>query len=444
MCQSCDDALNIHQPRHIPYTYECSCCRKMVEVEYAWRAYNIYADFGSAIMRDPQTGELKGVEAVCFDCYDKYHKSTEPAHCPSCNGVYGLTNLSGLSGPIANGKDIACQRCVIRHTFRCDHCDERMSRQVNNIYSTSFGGIICGGCYEDEFFTCDRCDNIHHNDDQFFDADRHQYICQTCQNQEPKLIKDYNFKPAPHFFGLKEGSDRQKKIFYGCELEVYVKSDYDIDEKAKEVASYLNKNDERVYFKKDSSIGRGFEIVTHPHTWEEVTKLWLENWDEKIRGISSHNSGTCGFHVHVSRRPLTDMHIQKMVQFVNDADNESLIKTVAQRTCDEYGRLNAAKKVGKCRYSEHRYEAINLLNHNTIEFRIFRGNLRKERIMKNLEFVKATIDFTRDRSYRDLTTPSFLKFISGNRKHYKHLHDYLNNVHFYPNPQYAGDASSDR
>jgi hypothetical protein len=306
--------------------------------------------------------------------------------------------------------------------------------------------MICGGCYEADYFTCERCEGVYHNDDMSFDEaeDEYVYICQHCDNKETKLIKEYNFKPAPRFFGLKEDSDRRKKIFYGCELEVYVKSDYDINEKAKEVASCLNKNDEQVYFKNDSSIGRGFEIVTHPHTWEEVTKLWLENWDEKIRGISSHNSGTCGFHVHVSRRPLTELHIQKMVQFVNDAANESLIKTVAQRACDEYGRLNAAKKVGNCRYGEDRYEAINLQNMNTIEFRIFRGNLRKERIMKNLEFVKATIDFTRDRSYRDLTTPSFLKFVSGNRKHYKHLHDYLNNVHFYPNPQYAGDTSSDR
>ena len=445
MCQSCDDVNNLNIfAQENRYEYECDCCHATVLVDNMWSKFTVNGDYGDAVMPDPINGELIKVHQLCRDCYNKYHHDEIRHTCPICDNTRIIRYLNIMEYPIyyRDGSNIGCDSCVVRYTFYCDSCDERNPLWRDDRYSAANGNTICEECYQNNYFSCDLCSAIYHTD--HMSEDDNGCICSYCHDSGAKLIHEYSYKPAPQFYGLKDGSDRRKKIFYGCELEVYVKSNSGVEEKAEEILDRLNSDAERVYLKKDSSIGRGFEIVTHPHTWDEIKKLWLENWDEKIRSISSHNSGTCGFHVHVSRRPLTKMHIQKMIVFVNAAENANLIKTVAQRDCSEWGKLKDYKKIGHCEFGEERYEAINLLNANTIEFRIFRGNLRKDRIMKNLEFVKATIDFTRDRSYRDLSSDSFLKFVRNNRKEFTNLHNYLENVSFFPDPAYAGDTNNDR
>jgi hypothetical protein len=43
-----------------------------------------------------------------------------------------------------------------------------------------------------------------------------------------------------------------------------------------------------------------------------------------------------------------------------------------------------------------RYSAINTENDDTIEVRVFKGSLRKERVLSAIEFVHASVEYTRD------------------------------------------------
>ena len=68
-------------------------------------------------------------------------------------------------------------------------------------------------------------------------------------------------------------------------------------------------NQENVYgyVKSDGSLNDGFELVTHPCTLE--THLQQVPWRETLEalrgmGYRSHAPGTCGLHVHVSRKAL--------------------------------------------------------------------------------------------------------------------------------------------
>jgi hypothetical protein len=70
--------------------------------------------------------------------------------------------------------------------------------------------------------------------------------------------------------------------------------------------------------------------------------------------------------------------------------------------------------------------------------------MRKDRILKNLEFVKATIDFTRDRSYRELSAGRFLEFVKANRKEFPNLDEYLSSRAFHPNPRYVGTRTTEK
>lgn len=432
MCDLCN---------HQMISYECENCGIDYEAIDQWSSRpNVQAMYGSAVMPDPDTNTLRHVNYVCNQCVLKYNSLDNRADCPICGNNLPIRDLCGLDFEIMLGDRIGCIQCVRDLTFYCSHCEERYPKRRVDRYITHTGSEVCQECFEEDYFVCEECDSCYPNDRR--SRDEGSCTCRSCSSDSDRIIMDYNYKPIPNFFG--SNSDGKSPIFYGCELEIYIADQYRIQDKAKEIIEKLNQgNEKRVYLKNDGSIGRGFEIVTHPHTWNEIKKLWTERWDERIRGISSHTAGTCGFHVHVSRKPLTAMHIQRMIVFVNAAENAYLIKTIAQRDCSEWGKLKSGKKIGHCMYGEERYEAVNVMNSNTIEFRIFRGNIRKDRILKNLEFVKATIDFTRDRSYRDLTASSFMKFIQSNRKEFIHLYTYLENTSFFPNPNYTGCNDSE-
>lgn len=79
---------------------------------------------------------------------------------------------------------------------------------------------------------------------------------------------------------------------------------------ANECADALADVTSAIYCKRDGSLGdEGVEIVTHPATLNyHLTKL---AWDRIIEtatdnGYTSHDTETCGLHVHVGRAELPD------------------------------------------------------------------------------------------------------------------------------------------
>jgi hypothetical protein len=170
--------------------------------------------------------------------------------------------------------------------------------------------------------------------------------------------------------------------------------------------------------KDDGSLSDGFEIVTHPHTlsdyqtnfnWEFTSKL-------KREGFRSWNTDTCGLHVHVSRtafgegvapwgRPDRDQLILKKqaheLRFMKLIyDNQRQVERIAGRAGNHYATFqDKGKLVSKLKYGTQtngRYSAINTENDATLEVRVFKGSLRKERVLSALEFVTASVEYTRN------------------------------------------------
>jgi hypothetical protein len=68
----------------------------------------------------------------------------------------------------------------------CDCCGERYDREREGT-STANGQQICDSCYQDEFFYCEACDEVHHNDEQtrfIYEDGRGNFIeswcCESC------------------------------------------------------------------------------------------------------------------------------------------------------------------------------------------------------------------------------------------------------------------------
>lgn len=166
---------------------------------------------------------------------------------------------------------------------------------------------------------------------------------------------------------------------------------------------------------RDGSLSNGFEVVTTPCTLD-MHRAHLAKLKDCVKGMASHNTSTCGLHVHIDKAGTSPLHRGKMVTFVNDKKNEALVRAVARRYKTEagYAKIKHAKKLldGQDKYARDRYEAVNLTNAKTIEFRIFKGTLRYESVMACLEFTRAVWLFTKEAGFNELTTQHFLQWIT--------------------------------
>ena len=81
--------------------------------------------------------------------------------------------------------------------------------------------------------------------------------------------------------------------------------------------------------------------------------------------------------------------------------------------------IDKAKKTA----NKGRYQAINLQNRHTVEFRFFRGTLRHDTIIASIQFVDTLINYAKRTELKDVFRKSFLE-VFGNTG-YPELTEYL-------------------
>lgn len=218
--------------------------------------------------------------------------------------------------------------------------------------------------------------------------------CERCFDEFEDEIEEYGYKPTPIFYG-------NGKRYFGVELEVD-EGGKDNDNAAS-LKSIANVHEENIYIKSDGSLEDGFEIVSHPMTLEYHTEKmnWKEILQEAVSmGYRSHQTSTCGLHVHVNRNDFGDNQteqedvISRILFFVEKHWNE--LFTFSRRSSYNMSRWSARfgfEKTGKQILEKAksgcngRYVAVNLNNYHTIEFRLFRGTLKYNTFIATLQMV---------------------------------------------------------
>ena len=61
----------------------------------------------------------------------------------------------------------------------CYDCGEEINMNEDEYRETRDGDIICMDCYENDYFTCDDCGDIFHNDDATY-THNGRVVCQNC------------------------------------------------------------------------------------------------------------------------------------------------------------------------------------------------------------------------------------------------------------------------
>lgn len=315
------------------------------------------------------------------------------------------------------------------NSFSCQSCGEPTmeddSRTVNDYTS------ICVDCCDNEYTWSDYEDRYIHNDcvataideygnevsvsegnDDFsYDEDREMYVH---HEYSPPLIGDYHSSKNRVVMKPDEWTAKHNR-YLGVELEVECE-DGNRKGNAQLIKDYVEDQGHRVFFERDGSLSNGFEMITDPMSLPAHRDLFSFLTQKSLtRNLRSHNTGTCGLHVHVSRSGLTDLQIQKVVAFVNSPDNEWFIRALARRYSSGFCVVKSDKKIGKSIHiGIDRYEAVNLTNRRTIEFRIFKGSLRYEAVIAAIEFCHAILEFCKPAvtGINQLSAGAFLTFCS--------------------------------
>lgn len=239
-----------------------------------------------------------------------------------------------------------------------------------------------------------------------------------------RVIQYHGYRPEPlRFHG--EGP-----VYLGMELEVHVSlaeryyrpgdryfRDYDsaMERYARKVQTDLG---DVVYLQEDGSVSDGFEITSHPmsYAWAMESFPW-----EALRTMASDGCWTdrhVGLHVHVSRAAFkSECHLYRWMKFVHR--NAEQVMTLARRRDSRWAPFRpehrmAAKhyikgpsrgpagyqydhRTGRESYVDwDRYQAINPVNSDTLEVRVFASSLDPSEVQAALAFVAGSVEYTRD------------------------------------------------
>ena len=279
----------------------------------------------------------------------------------------------------------------------------------------------------DAYYTYDR-DSEGDDDDEDYDRDERDQPIMSYSTNVLHVLGNVSNIVSSHF----------GEFTMGIELEM-TSGDHDTHESAELVRSRLGSD--YCIIKSDGSLPHnGFEVVTSPQGLSvHIDKFKTWEIDPAYR---AWNTGKCGMHVHIDSRAFTQLTVGKFLMFINSSGNVDFIRKIAGRhpSVDDQARsycaaehqsiLTNPKKAVKGKSGE-RYRMVNMMNlgsreakrlglsmdnsyngkYNTVELRIFRASLKKERLLAQIEFTHASVMFCRVASWRDLNGTSFVKWL---------------------------------
>lgn len=282
----------------------------------------------------------------------------------------------------------------------CPTCRDRMQACVccgkldfqYDLWSTP-DGRVCGPCVQQHYHQCMNCGNRAR--DGYEDEGRF-YCNEDCYRSANYPIHSFDYRPTPIFYGTPADG-----LFLGVELEFEAPKR---DETAWGLLSEYGDGEKLFYLKNDGSISYGFELVSHPcglayhqdsFGWPRILK-YLNGMKCK----SFHAESSCGIHVHVSRAAFSVTEQIRLTYFMNR--HRGSWETLAQRTSNQWSAFKNKPLHAEALGSGDRYEVVNGLNEDTLEFRLFKGTLRLVSFMAILELTETICRFTMSYNNTDI------------------------------------------
>lgn len=364
---------------------------------------------------DENEAHIVDGQPYCNECFEENF-----TQCERCGKIAHKNALTSVR--TFNGVEKWCADCVSEHTYVCNYCDTRYSTDFGSSYVSGYG-TVCDYCLDEDFRYCEHCDRYVHYDD--YDSDRE--CCSDCRSS---WIDDYHTSEKYKQGGLKK---QWKGMWRGLGFELEIDREYENLKEEDRLAGELIRNyGKHLALEYDGSLDNGFEIISAPHTVDEFYKF---DWAKilqlcKEHGYVSHDMGTCGLHVHISRYLLgstpskQNTAIAKIIYFYehNWKDVLALSRRTEQQAeqwANRYCVKTRGEVVKKVKSYESRYYAINNTNAETVEFRLCRGTLNEESFYSWIDFTLMLAKNSRKIKWADIdNTALWLKGISKETANY--------------------------
>lgn len=248
-----------------------------------------------------------------------------------------------------------------------------------------------------------------------------------------RRLNDWDYTPELVFHG-------DGPTFFGMEIEI---SD---DGTGEEIAHEHFAGGNVAYLKEDGSVS-GFELVTHPMSldWAMTNFPW-----EILRRMNNAGSyveeESNGIHVHVSRDAFTTSdgkfsaaHLHKWLKLLYRNDDD--VSRVARRNSDSWAKFSSQHRESHYTHARRRagaeipaqdyetgelvdgtlgdrYSAVNCINRNTFEVRVFASTLQPTMAQAALQTVAASVEYARQLTCHDVihndgwSWPAFISWAS--------------------------------
>ena len=342
---------------------------------------------------------------------------------------------------------------TVIHLADCGHFS--LSEEVDG-----HGRTYCESC-ADNLCTCAD------DDERYPCADLHYWDCDGCYHFDPEGSDDdddgddeaddraCNVKPWSTDCSRHVSHENMEDYLDGeftMGLELEVEPECERLDAAND--TYKQLGDDYIVLKADGSLAEsGFEIVTAARKLKYHVQAF-KDW-KPYPTLRSWDSGNCGMHVHIDSRAFQALHLGKFLMFINSSENKSLIKNIAGRHPTDGGSsavfaqalpavVNPSSTL-KDGNNTRRHQMVNLCNlsqkeatrlkatfssdskgsYSTVELRIFRGSLKKDRLLAQIEFAHAAVCFSRDASWSALTETDFKVWLKDNPAKYSNLIKFL-------------------
>lgn len=382
---------------------KCPDCGKFYEVDTLIAVYG-----GSGV---------RVAKRVCHKCIAENYKA-----CNDCGRFFCEVTPTDM-------RNHYCASCLPENTFKCDDCGKYIEGEKPKVVN---GKHFCQSCFEEKYVYCEVCGKrILRSKAKRISG---VYYCQSCSEQVVR-VEGYSYKPSPKFHGSPSNNR-----FFGIEVETE-------GMESNLLANEIVGADKVFYAKHDGSLNDGIEFVSHPCSldfWNTTDVLKGFCSRAVANGFKSHNTDSCGLHVHVSRESVKRETFEKVLLLINNnwsnvvkftRRDSSRINRWAANNLSEYRLVDKSVedkvKLVKEYRSDSRYVALNTTR-STYEFRIFRGSLKPTTIKASIQFCDIVLEYCAQNSFSTVdkaTFSSLITFAKANGERYADFVAYCQEKH---------------
>ena len=276
----------------------------------------------------------------------------------------------------------------------------------------------------------------------------HCYQKEAMRTSQDEIVRNYTDKNYGTI--LTKGRENPFKVeTIGIELEV--------ENVSKDMLIFVDYYFSQITkMKYDGSLSdQGVEIVFKPITinllnsQEYQNQLFTLLYHLRIKGAVAYEDNGCGIHIHIGKNTISAVTMKKILHLIYK--NMEFTYLISQRPCEVNGSCSwspyndyyynnncsiesrVAQATGGEFSNSSRYTAVNLLGQgdnssvsNTIEFRIYQSNLKRESFMKNIEHAISVKRFCAGkRTLKDITIKNYYEYLLENRSIYSNLLNFI-------------------